>query len=292
MCVCISSFHIYPIHVDGMLGFSPHCCLVCLLLSFSTNYKLIMLILHRLTGILFPFIYCVMSDYEFSSSEEEDDYRAMEEPDADEGHDLDEESSSDDDVLPADASPIYQRTQSLGRALSGQNICQKVLKVLDTMSQEGLDLPLFLDALSWGDAECITNGKVRYARTALLGSVQLPRILKRWHNPPRDKQNKGQRAAGAHQALESFATECVSKKIKEEMDFAADVFKFSGDHIVEEQLMSIHLRELQQKVSDRMPIFWSILEAATTNKGPKNKRDEKMVCTCVCVGKVMRLPDY
>ncbi|KAF8338567.1 hypothetical protein F5887DRAFT_842083, partial [Amanita rubescens] len=68
-----------------------------------------------------------------------------------------------------------------------------------------LDLPLVLDALSWGDEECISNGKIRYARTTLLGSLQLPMILKRWHNPPDDKHDKGQRAAGAHDTLESFA---------------------------------------------------------------------------------------
>ena len=64
-------------------------------------------------------------------------------------------------------------------ALSGQSLCQKVIKVLDTMEREGIDMPIFLDVISWGDAECITNDKVRYARTALMGSRQLPGILKR-----------------------------------------------------------------------------------------------------------------
>lgn len=220
-----------------------------------------------------------MSDYDFYSGDDEDDYEAMGDLNAGGIHDEEGQSSSDDDnALPPDASPIYQQTQRLGRALAGQNLCPKVLKVLETMDQEGIDLPLFLDAPSWGDAECISNAKVRYARTGLLGSLQLPRILKRWHNPPCDKQNKGQRSAGAHETLENFAKDCVANQIKEEMDSAADVFKASGDHIVEEHLMSIHLSELQQQASDRMPTFWSILEAATLNKTNISKGNEKMVC--------------
>ncbi|SRR6266576_3815381 len=105
-----------------------------------------------------------MSDYNFSPYDDSDFEGAIGDSSAEDSGD-DEQVPSEDDTLVPNASPIYQCTQMLGIALSGQNLCQKVVRVLDTMEREGIDLPLFLDAISWGDAECISNDRVRYART-------------------------------------------------------------------------------------------------------------------------------
>ena len=44
------------------------------------------------------------------------------------------------------------------------------------MDAQGLNLTIFLDALSWGDLDC-NSPKIRYARTGLLLSEELPSIL-------------------------------------------------------------------------------------------------------------------
>lgn len=219
-----------------------------------------------------------MSDYDFSPYDESDYEGAMEDSSAESGLVDDEQVLSEDDTPVPNASPIYQCTQMLGTALSGQNLCQKVVRVLETMEREGIDLPLFLDAISWGDAECISNDRVRYARTALMGSRQLPGILKRWYNPPRTK-SKGQRAKGGHDQMEKFAINCITAKIQKEMDDAADIFKIPETHIVEEHLLSLHLHELKLQAKDVMPVFWSILESASKKKRKKSiGSNADMVC--------------
>ena len=50
-------------------------------------------------------------------------------------------------------------------------------RVLDYMSDAGLDLPIFLDAVFWGNDRLATDGKTKYQRSAFLRSAQSPRIL-------------------------------------------------------------------------------------------------------------------
>jgi hypothetical protein len=52
------------------------------------------------------------------------------------------------------------------------NLSKKVQKVLSAMESVGINLPIFLDALSWGDAECIADSKIQYARSSLLMSAE------------------------------------------------------------------------------------------------------------------------
>ena len=49
----------------------------------------------------------------------------------------------------------------------GTNAAAKVASILHYMNSLGLNLPLFLDLLSWGDQGCITHPKIRYKRSAL-----------------------------------------------------------------------------------------------------------------------------
>ena len=75
--------------------------------------------------------------------------------------------------------PIYVKNT---RSKKDTNlIAQKVRQILDCISSQGLDLPLFLDILSWGYPECYSDRKIQYARTSLLASEELPIILRRWY---------------------------------------------------------------------------------------------------------------
>ena len=55
-------------------------------------------------------------------------------------------------------------------------LSEKVHKVLNYINLLGMSLPLFLDALSWGDKGCIRDEKIKAAQTALMGSAQLSGI--------------------------------------------------------------------------------------------------------------------
>ena len=49
-------------------------------------------------------------------------------------------------------------------------LVKKVVKVLDGMEDLGINLTIFLDAISWGDVACISNASVHYACTGLMKS--------------------------------------------------------------------------------------------------------------------------
>jgi len=60
----------------------------------------------------------------------------------------------------------------------------KVRPVLHALETVGMDLPSFLDALSWGNPDCIKDPTIRISRTKLMKSNKLLRILRHWWKPP------------------------------------------------------------------------------------------------------------
>jgi hypothetical protein len=71
-------------------------------------------------------------------------------------------STDDEEDLPD--IPIYiKNTRSKKEKLDTNLIAQKVRQILDCISSHGLDVPLFLDALSWGYPECHSDRKIQYA---------------------------------------------------------------------------------------------------------------------------------
>ncbi|KAJ3724390.1 hypothetical protein C8R42DRAFT_448918 [Lentinula raphanica] len=91
---------------------------------------------------------------------------------------------SDDEMEPAEPMALSNhRTTKL--AWKGRSRLDPVLAVLDAIAAQGLDLPLFLDALFYGDSDCHSNQRCRYARDSLMTCEELPRIVRVWHKPPR-----------------------------------------------------------------------------------------------------------
>ena len=64
------------------------------------------------------------------------------------------------------------------------NAAVKVLAVLSCMDNIGLNLPLFLDFLSWGDQECVVNARIQYECIILMVNKELSSILEQWRSPP------------------------------------------------------------------------------------------------------------
>jgi len=93
------------------------------------------------------------------------------------------ESELSDDEEPSD--PIHQtNTRALKEKLHAATVLPTVKNTLHYMQSQGLNLPLFLHALSWGNENCILDEQVQYARTSLMVSEELPEILERWYCPP------------------------------------------------------------------------------------------------------------
>src|SRR6266576_469107 len=90
----------------------------------------------------------------------------------DEPEDLDE-TMSEEEESPPEAPIAYQNTRHLRARLEQAGILSKVKKVINCMQNEGLNLPLFLDAIFYGDPGCHNDNTVQYQRTALMFSDEL-----------------------------------------------------------------------------------------------------------------------
>jgi hypothetical protein len=62
--------------------------------------------------------------------------------------------------------PIQLKQSRDRRArLQEEDMVEKVKIVLNTIYSQGLDLPIFLDAVCWGNDACISDGSIKSART-------------------------------------------------------------------------------------------------------------------------------
>ena len=136
----------------------------------------------------------------------------------------------------------------------------KVREVLRVMAQLGINLVLFLDAVSWGDPACIADPKVRSARTVLMKSEELPSILRRWWKPPRTRGSSNARPAGATDVMMSFAHECYLTVVDKELEEMEPLFKSPlGDDVAEDHLTGIIFADLIKEVKMCGPSLWSLL---------------------------------
>lgn len=184
-------------------------------------------------------------------------------------------SDDDEELLPPE--PIQLRnTEILKRQLVGQNILAKVTAVLHCMDRQGLNLPLFLDALSWGDVACHADAKVQYARTALMVSSEVPGILARWYKPPRGGLGgKGKRPKGMREVLRRFATEVIGSCVEKELKTSAPLFLSPPEDLSRENLTSIDFNELKKEVKLSLPIYWGILEHAIYSDAQRARNHHK-----------------
>ena len=72
-----------------------------------------------------------------------------------------------DEPMPEDEPPLEapvanQNTQYLRARIEGTDVLSKVKRVISCMQTEGLNLPLFLDAVFYGDSGCHNDGTVQY----------------------------------------------------------------------------------------------------------------------------------
>ncbi|KAJ3765421.1 hypothetical protein FB446DRAFT_655330 [Lentinula raphanica] len=166
-------------------------------------------------------------------------------------------------------------------AWEGRSRLDAVLAVLDLIAAQGLDLPLFLDALFYGDSDCHSNQRCRYAQDSLMTCEELPRIVQVWHKPPRRPGGqKSRRPFGASSVMEKFALDCVTSQVNRELHLSAPIFTSDPLDFSEEHLLGVDFEELTTQVRCQSPVLWGILRGAaySTEQERRNKnKDPDMV---------------
>ncbi|KAK7007149.1 hypothetical protein R3P38DRAFT_2793024 [Favolaschia claudopus] len=187
------------------------------------------------------------------------------------GNEADYPDLPEDDPLTI-PEPIYSRhTQNLRNNLQPGDLLIKVLAVLETLKEQKIDLPIFLDAITWGDQDCVSNPTVQYARSSLMNSEELPKMLGRWYHPPR--RSGGRRPAGARKILLDFAFTCISDTVDTEMKIAAPLFLSPPEDLSEKHLTDLDFGVLKDQVQRSAPILWHLLHRAayTPEQEARNK---------------------
>ncbi|KAI6152467.1 hypothetical protein BKA82DRAFT_4328382 [Pisolithus tinctorius] len=127
------------------------------------------------------------------------------------------------------------------------------------MDSVGLNLPLFLDFLSWGDQECVVNAKIRYEHTALMVSEELPGILEHWRSPPW--------VSCTWPVMEEFAFSCVGEVVKKELQGIQELAMCLSDEVSDIGLTCFLIKDMVLKLSSpaagSMPKLWALLQKAS-----------------------------
>ena len=137
------------------------------------------------------------------------------------------------------------------------DITERVIKILDLMDDLHVNLPIFLWAISWNVEELISNARVRFARTTLMLSKELPGILTHWHQPPR-QHNAGIRTKAAKLAMTNWALETLYQAVDDELSALGPIMQFPQDDLSEEALLGIRLQDMILEVQVSAPILWKL----------------------------------
>ena len=177
--------------------------------------------------------------------------------------------------------------------LSEAELMEKLCKIIEYMKGLRMDVTTFLYYFSWyvkppedmrHEANKIryvllpsqfvyilVTEILRYARSALMHSVQLPQILQKWHKPP-CSHNSGIKTRAGRRTLTQWAVSNVTARIQREMRLYAPSLKSPPSTVSEDELLAIDLVDDVSEMREKQPVFWKIMSSlANAPKQQKNK---------------------
>ncbi|KAJ7591737.1 hypothetical protein C8J56DRAFT_1046070 [Mycena floridula] len=192
-----------------------------------------------------------------------------------------------DDELPVETVNVHHaKTRRWKKAAEEDGVMlSKVHTILKTMEDLNINLPLFLDAVSWGNEDCTRDGKVKHARMVLMHSEELPQILQHWWKPPK---NWKRRATAGKSSMEAFAADCMSSVFNEELSTISEWLKSpAGDDTRLERLTELNFDEMIAFMRRDAPHLWKAMrDLAWTPKQEKEntmKDPDKIVLTIISI---------
>lgn len=233
----------------------------------------------------------------WSDDEEGQDYNPL-----DDGYDSDRLSDTSDWEAPPKVEDEKAHPVQLGQTrmrweeLRAKNADLRLLvvKVLCTMDVLGLNLPIFLSLLCWGNDACISDPKIRYERTGLMVSEELPKILSRMLNPPRSSVSRSHYTgpAAGTKVLESFAADCMLGVAHRELDRTAHLF-LGPQHLSKDALTRYSFRDAAVNIPEGAPLLWKIIRGSTertqslkrkaSSRVRKSRKDHDAVCPSLII---------
>jgi hypothetical protein len=189
--------------------------------------------------------------------------------------------------------PHIRQTNAYYRHLAASgDIAERVVNILQYMENLHINLPIFLWAISWNVEALVSNPQVRFARTTLMLSEELPGILTHWHQPPR-QHNAGVRTKAAKLAMTEWALETLCDSIDDELLTLGPYMQFPQEDVSEEALLDIRIQNMILEVQTNAPVLWKLVcnlscthKQARRNKNKNNAAMEpvtspsSLLCFC------------
>ncbi|KAF6756532.1 hypothetical protein DFP72DRAFT_989671 [Ephemerocybe angulata] len=151
------------------------------------------------------------------------------------------------DLVESDEEPESTFTQSTAkrkRALTEESTFKAIEKMLKTMDTTGINLPILLEAISWGN----TN--------VLLHSTELPGILDRWWKPHRSSAGM-RRPAGATIVM----TDIITRELKE----LGPLLRLpAGEDVKAAELTAAGIERMTEQMKANAPMLWKLLYESLT----------------------------
>ena len=176
------------------------------------------------------------------------------------------------DPEPEELKGIRTHTANRRNAIQDDNdLKARVSAVLKCMDEVRLDLPIFLDALSWGSGAVTGDSTAKYQRGLLMNSIELPHIVDRWER----------RSESARPVLATQAVNLVNRVVGKEMDAVVDHLRCPEEDLTGENLNLVTEGEMVSTLKPAAPTLWKILKFAscTSQQEKRNKTDRKKVRT-------------
>lgn len=181
--------------------------------------------------------------------------------------------------------PSSVHTSNASMSVSGLTELPKWQQYLLIWTILGL-ISLFLDLVSWGDLDCITHPKIRYERSVLMVTEELPLIIAWWHQPPWFANSMHVRAHGATTLLECFAFNCVGDVIGNELKGIRDVLQCPPEDLSMKELYTLFVEDPILKLSSpgfcgTLKLWFLLLGLVQSNKQQSHNISKvpDMVCT-------------
>lgn len=152
---------------------------------------------------------------------------------------------------------------------------RNTVKIIRFMQSKNMNIPLFLDALSWGSPECTQNRTIMRARSVLMNSAELPDILQRWYTPPRPPGSTNPRPAGARAAIERVANLCVVDIVKRELAALSIIVWNDSPTMTEQDITTVHIKQVTADMQAAAPTLWKLLETMARSKGQEKRNKRK-----------------
>ncbi|KAH9847961.1 hypothetical protein C2E23DRAFT_871531 [Lenzites betulinus] len=178
------------------------------------------------------------------------------------------EDSDDDEPLNYDDELGYTASARETFCKQGGNLEASVVKILELIKDEGLNLEIFLDAIFWGDSGCQANYTISHQRAVFMRSPTLVTVLDNWWHPPTRKDS------GGGKPMEDFVLARAGELLEEDMDNVMTRFRPPQDMLSKERLTSVNFRLVGNELrTTHTPRLWSLLEqlACTRRQQKLNK---------------------